>query len=156
MVTKRIFLLVVLIFIGSQIFAIENHIDIFLTNYFGSSNYKVEEFSNEEDLIYYAFYSQDNNGISQKAIIFKSKEKSICPLLYFNDNKIYNSEEIIIGPLVMPREFYGWKTRVKVKNNRISVYTSACSDGGKSVADDIGLIFKGDKFEKRIYNKADY
>lgn len=155
MVTKRTFLLVVLIFIGFQIFAVENHIDIFLTNYFGSSNYKVEEFL-EEDLIYYAFYSQDNNGISQKAIIFKSKEKSICPLLYFNNNKIYNSEEMIIGPLVLPSEFYGWKTRVKVKNNRISVYTSGCSDGGKSIADDIGLIFNGNKFVKRIYNKADY
>ena len=155
MVTKRTFLLVVLIFIGFQIFAVENHIDIFLTNYFGSSNYKVEEIL-EEDLIYYAFYSQDNNGISQKAIIFKSKEKSICPLLYFNNNNIYNSEEMIIGPLVLPSEFYGWKTRVKVKNNRISVYTSGYSDGGKSIADDIGLIFNGNKFEKRIYNKADY
>ena len=152
---KRIFLLLVLIFFGFQIFAIENHIDIFLTNYFGNLTYKIEEFSNEKDLIYYAFYSQYNNDIFQKAIIFKSKEKSIYPLLYFNNNEIYNSEEKIIGPIVLPREFYGWKTRVKVKNNRISVYTSACSDGGTAVGDSIGLIYKLDKFEKVKINKSD-
>ena len=134
---------------------IENPIDIFLTNYFGNSTYKIVEFSNEKDLIYYAFYSQDNNDILQKAVIFKSKEKSIDPLLFFNGNKIYNLEENLIGPIVLPREFYGWKTSVKVKNNRISVYTSACSDGGKSVGDSIGLIYKGDKFEKVKINKSD-
>lgn len=152
MKTKKIFLLVVFLFIGFQLFAIENHIDIFLTNYFENSNYKLEEFSNKTDLLYFAFYSSDNNNIFQKAIIFKSKGKSIYPLLFFKKNEIYNLEKKLVAPFIKTQEFYGWKVII----GESSILASFYSDGGNSVADSIRFIYNDDKFEIATINKVDY
>ncbi len=152
METKKIFLLVVFVFIEFQIFATENHIDIFLTNYFENSNYKLEEFSNNTDLLYFAFYSSDNNSIFQKAIIFKSKGKSIYPLLFFTKNEIYNLDKKLVAPSIKTQEFYGWKVTI----GETSVLASFYSDGGKSVADSIRLTYKDNKFEIATINKVDY
>ncbi|MBQ1197126.1 MAG: hypothetical protein IIX47_00800 [Spirochaetaceae bacterium] len=151
MKTKKTILLFVFIFIGFQLFAIENNIDVFLKNYFVSSNYKLKELPNETGLLYFAFYSKDNNDIFQKAIIFKSKDKSIYPLLFFTENKIFNSEKMLVAPSIKTKMFYGWKAIT----GQGYVLASFYSDGGNSVADSFRLVYKNEKFEIASIDKTD-
>lgn len=156
MKTKKIFILVLLFFITFQMFATEEFTEIFLYNYFENSNYKIVEFSSENDLLYFASYSQDNNDIFQKAIIFKAKGNAIYPLLYFNKNEIYNLDEKLIAPVIKTQDFYGWKATMGWNKDSFTVRTAFYTDGGIHVTDGINLILKSDKFENVVHNTTDY
>lgn len=152
---KKIFILVLLIFTTFQMFATEKHTEIFLYNYFGNLDYEVVEYPNKNDLLYFAFYSKDNNNIFQRAIIFKSKGNAIFPLLYFNRNEIYNLDKKLVAPEIQTQVFYGWKASMGWKNDSFSVRTAFYTDDGLHVTDGINLILKNDTFENVVHNTSE-
>ena len=83
MKTKNLIFFFICIFLGNQLFAREKSVEVFLTNYFETENYKIEKYINAKNTLFFAYYSQDNTDIFQKALFFEVKDNGILPLLFF-------------------------------------------------------------------------
>ena len=61
----------------------EKSVEVFLTNYFETENYKIEKYINAKNTLFFAYYSHDNTDIFQKALFFEVRDNGILPLLFF-------------------------------------------------------------------------
>ena len=69
MKTKNLIFFFICIFLGNQLFAREKSVEVFLTNYFETENYKIEKYINAKNTLFFAYYSHDNTDIFQKALL---------------------------------------------------------------------------------------
>ena len=141
---------------GTRLFAREKSVEVFLTNYFETENYKIEKYINAKNTLFFAYYSHDNTDIFQKALFFEVKDNGILPLLFFTKNEVFNSTEKIIALEIKTQTFFGWKTIVGVKKDTFNVSTSFYTDEGKHVTEGIILKLENNKFERIIQNTVEF
>lgn len=156
MKTKNLIFFFICIFLGNQLFAREKSVEVFLTNYFETENYKIEKYINEKNTLFFAYYSHDNTDIFQKALFFEVKDNGILPLLFFTKNEVFNSTEKIIALEIKTQTFFGWKAIVGVKKDTFNVSTSFYTDEGKHVTEGIILKLENNKFERIIQNTVEF
>ena len=154
--SKKILFFAGFLLLCIPLFSLESRINVFLTNFFDEKEFSVEEYQYQNDKVCFAYYSKDNNDKIQKAIVFKIKDNSIEPLAFINNNKIFNSKEQMAAPTVYGKEFYGWKSTLKINNNNLYFSSYFYMNNGKNVADPpITLKLKNGVFETTSIPKSE-
>ncbi len=153
--TKKILFFAGFLLLCIPLFSLENRINVFLTNFFDEKEFSVEEYQYQNDKVCFAYYSKDSNDKIQKAIVFKIKENSIEPLLFINENKVFNSTKLLSAPDVKNHEFYGWTPRITSTKNTLKLTVDFYMDGGESVADPLFFELKNGVFERWFFPKSE-
>lgn len=156
MKTRKFILLILFCFFIFPLFAIEDNVNVFLTNYFSEEKYSFEIFQFQNGTIIFAYFSNDNNGIIQKAILFEIKENCFEPMFYIKNNEIFNNSRKLVSPVIKTQKFYGWKVFPQVINDTFFIYTSFYTDNGVHVTDGVTFILKNNSFEKYIPENQEY
>ena len=153
--TKKILFFAGFLLFCIPLFSPESRINVFLTNFFDEKEFSVEEYQYQNDKIYLAYYSKDNNNKSQKIILIKVRESEIEPLIFVNNNKIFNSEKLVFAPVVKGSKFYAWKPEVSIKNDSFRFYATFYTNEGKNVTDPAIFELKNGVFERWFIPKSE-
>ena len=151
---KKTVLITVLMLLVSFCFS---ETEIKLDEYFCNKEYSTEKFKLDFSEIYYSYQNAENsNWLVNKAIFYVKENNCIKPLLIINNEKIYNSSELLFNGIIDTQKFYGYEIDFSCISGDVS--TAFYTNNGKNVTE--GPLFVLDKktmkYSRFKINPLDY
>lgn len=144
---KKIVLITVLMLLVSFCFS---ETKFKLNEYFGNKEYSTEKYKLNFAEIYYSYQNTENsNRFVNKAIFYLKENNNIKPLLIINNEKIYNSSELLFNGIIVTQNFYGYDIDFSCTSGNVS--TSFYTNNGKNVTDGPSFVLDKKTMKYSIY-----